>query len=84
MSTHFSRIEFSDDSYNATVLTNRPRMLHRLANLHRRFPDECKHIAKIGQIEEYVVPYFWFNCRKRPQPQFLPEGATFKNPRTSK
>ena len=76
---HFTKIEVSDGDNFAEVYTNRPRMLRRLHKLHDHFPGECRHVETDDHIEFWLVPFYWFNCRKRPQPQNPPTTFLIKH-----
>lgn len=68
----YTRINFSDDDFFAEIFTSRPRMIHKMRKLHDLFPSECVKIEEIKDsfsvVQHWRVPYFWFNCRKRPEP----------------
>ena len=76
---HFTKIEVSDGDNFAEIYTNRPRMLRRLRRLQEHFPNECRHVETDDHIEFWLVPYWWFNCRKRPQPQNPPLGSMLQS-----
>ena len=84
----FTRVNFSDNDSCAEIFTSRPRMLYRMRKLHELFPDECKLIEKtkddFSTVEHWQCPFFWFNCRKRPEPVNKPPYQKAKQAKPSK
>lgn len=64
-----TEIKMYDGIDLCSVCTNQPRMLRKLKKLRALYPQEITLIERNGCTEQWTVPFWWWNARKRNKPQ---------------
>jgi hypothetical protein len=64
-----TEIQMYDGLDLCSVLTDQPRILRKLRKLRALYPKEIMFIERKDGKERWRVPFWWWNCRKRNNPQ---------------